>query len=98
MGNRLNSQSQVGTDDARTSQSSRSNRTTGGLDEQLQSSSRRNNSEKTDLQLSVFPLEQEQINIIDEAENVQNTSSAFSFDQKDIDNILRVGENTDNLR
>ena len=98
VGNRLNSQSQVGTDDARTSQSSRSNRTTGGLDEQLQSSSRRNNSEKTDLQLSVFPLEQEQINIIDEAENVQNTSSAFSFDQKDIDNILRVGENTDNLR
>ena len=104
VGNRRNSQPQIGTDDARTSQSSRSNRTTeseqsngmGGLDEQLQSSSGGNNSERTDLQLSLFPSEQEQIKIIDEAENL--VFSAFSFAQKDIDNVLRVGGNTDNLR
>lgn len=104
VGNRRNSQPQIGTDDARTSQSSRSNRTTesqqsngmGGLDEQLQSSSGGNNSARTDLQLSLFPSEQEQIKIIDEAENL--VFSAFSFAQKDIDNVLRVGGNTDNLR
>ena len=104
VGNRRNSQPQIGTDDARTIQSSRSNRTTesqqsngvGGLDEQLQSSSGGNNSERTDLQLSLFPSEQEQIKIIDEAENL--VFSAFSFAQKDIDNVLRVGGNTDNLR
>ena len=104
VGNRRNSQPQIGTDDARTSQSSRSNRTTesqqsngmGGLDEQLQSSSGGNNSARTDLQLSLFPSEQEQIKIIDEAENL--VFSAFSFAQKDIDNVLRVSWNTDNLR
>ena len=70
----------------------------GSEDEQLSSNSRGDSAKPVDLQLSLFPSEQEQIKNIDEAENVQNTSSAFSFAQKDIDNILRTGGNTDNLR
>ena len=48
-------------------------------------------------QLSFFLSENEQIRIIDEAENVK-TSSAFSFAQADIDHVLRLGGNTDRQR
>ncbi|WP_146040230.1 hypothetical protein, partial [Acetatifactor muris] len=47
--------------------------------------------------LNLFLSEAEQIQNIDEAENVK-ASSAFSFAQKDIDHVLRLGGNTDRLR
>ena len=79
----------------------------GGTHEQPESSSGRNNNGRTDLQLNFFDLEQEKAKIIDnifdftqksdsKAENL--VSSAFSFAQKDIDSILRIGGNTENLR
>ena len=76
-----------------------------GLDEQSQASGRRGNSRRTDSQLSeqltffdvgLFPTEQEQIAIIDEAESVY--PSAFSFAQSDIDDVLRLASNTDDTR
>jgi len=66
----------------------------GGLDEQPQKPSRRNNSRRTDSGITgqltlfdegLFPTEQEQIAIIDEAESVRPTPFAFSFAQDDID-------------
>ena len=76
-----------------------------GLDEQSQASGRRSNSRRTDSQLSgqltlfdigLFPTEQEQIAIIDEAESVY--PSAFSFAQSDIDDVLRLASNTEDTR
>ncbi len=76
-----------------------------GLDEQSQASGRGSNSRRTDSQLSgqltlfdigLFPTEQEQIAIIDEAESVY--PSAFSFAQSDIDDVLRLASNTDDTR
>ena len=76
-----------------------------GLDEQSQVSGRRSNSRRTDSQLSgqltlfdigLFPTEQEQIAIIDEAESVY--PSAFSFAQSDIDDVLRLASNTEDTR
>ena len=76
-----------------------------GLDEQPQASGRRGNSRRTDSQLSgqltlfdvgLFPTEQEQIAIIDEAESVY--PSAFSFAQSDIDDVLRLASNTEDTR
>ena len=78
-----------------------------GLDEQPQSTSRRNNSRRTDLRISgqltlfdvgLFPSEQEQISFIDEAESVKPAPFAFSFAQEDIDDVLRLASNSDHTR
>ena len=69
----------------------------GGPDEHLQGSGRGNPDGGAYQQLSFFLSENEQIRIIDEAENVR-TSSAFSFAQADIDHVLRLGGNTDRQR
>ena len=55
--------------------------------EQLQGSGRRSSSERIDLQLNLF----------DEAEDAQ-APSAFSFPQEVMDDVLRLGVNTDGLR
>ena len=55
--------------------------------EQLQGSGRRSSSERIDLQLNLF----------DEAEDAQ-APSAFSFPQDVMDDVLRLGGNTDELR
>ena len=55
--------------------------------EQLQGPGRRSSSERIDLQLNLF----------DEAEDAQ-APSAFSFPQEVMDDVLRLGGNTDGLR
>ena len=55
--------------------------------EQLQGPGRRSSSERIDLQLNLF----------DEAEDAQ-APSAFSFPQNAMDDVLRLGGNTDELR
>ena len=55
--------------------------------EQLQGPGRRSSSERIDLQLNLF----------DEAEDAQ-APSAFSFPQEVMDDVLRLGGNTDDLR
>ena len=55
--------------------------------EQLQGPGRRSSSERIDLQLNLF----------DEAEDAQ-APSAFSFPQEVVDDVLRLGGNTDELR
>ena len=114
-GNRRDGEQENGTVDARTDEAERRNGGTeserpddvGGLDEQPQKPSRRNNSRRTDSQLSeqltlfdigLFPTEQEQIAIIDEAESVRPTPFAFSFAQDDIDDVLRLASNTVDTR
>ena len=69
----------------------------GRSDEHLQGPGRGNPDGGAYQQLSFFLSENEQIRIIDEAENVK-TSSAFSFAQADIDHVLRMGGNTDRQR
>ena len=69
----------------------------GGPDEHLQGPGRGDSDGGAYSQLSFFLSENEQIRIIDEAENVK-TSSAFSFAQADIDHVLRLGGNTDRQR
>ncbi|MBR2895730.1 MAG: DEAD/DEAH box helicase family protein [Oscillospiraceae bacterium] len=85
----------------------------GRSDEQSESTGRRNDPERTDLQLNIdeqpqrgaqitlfdagmFPSEEEQINLIDEAESVR--LFAFSFAQEDIDHVLRLGSNEKHTR
>ncbi len=58
-----------------------------GSHEQLQGPGRRSSSERIDLQLNLF----------DEAEDAQ-APSAFSFPQEVMDDVLRLGGNTDELR
>ena len=58
-----------------------------GPHEQLQGPGRRRSSERIDLQLNLF----------DEAEDAQ-APSAFSFPQEVVDDVLRLGGNTDELR
>lgn len=58
-----------------------------GPHEQLQGSGRRSSSERIDLQLNLF----------DEAEDAQ-APSAFSFPQDVMDDVLRLGGNTEELR
>ena len=58
-----------------------------GTHEQLQGPGRRSSSERIDLQLNLF----------DEAEDAQ-APSAFSFQQEVMDDVLRLGGNTDELR
>ena len=78
-----------------------------GLDEQSQAPGRGSNSRRTDSQLSeqltlfdvgLFPTEQEQIAIINEAESVKPTPFAFSFAQNDIDDVLRRASNSEYTR
>ena len=78
-----------------------------GLDEQPQSTSRRNNSRRTDLRISgqltlfdvgLFASEQEQISFIDEAESVKPAPFAFSFAQEDIDDVLCLASNSEHTR
>ena len=64
----------------------------GTAHEQPESHSRRSDNDGTDIQLSFFMGEQEQIDLIEKAES---TTSAFSFSQDEIDKILQVGSNTD---
>ena len=104
-GDRRDRPEQTGADDAPAGEGSGSHRGTesqrshevGGADEHLQSSGRGNPDGEAYSQLSFFLSENEQIRIIDEAENVK-TSSAFSFAQYDIDHVLRLGGNTDRQR
>ncbi len=70
----------------------------GGLDEQLQGTGRRNSFERVGVQLSLFPTEEEQIRIIDEAESKNELPFAFSISDTDLENLLRTGSNTDNAR
>ena len=104
-GDRRDRTEQTGADDAPASEGSGSHRGTesqrshevGGPDEHLQSSGGGDSDGGAYSQLSFFLSENEQIRIIDEAENVK-TSSAFSFAQADIDHVLRLGGNTDRQR
>ena len=113
--NRRDGEQENGTVDARTDEAERRNGGTeserpddvGGLDEQPQKPSRRNNSRRTDSGITgqltlfdegLFPTEQEQIAIIDEAESVRPTPFAFSFAQDDIDDVLRLASNTEDTR
>lgn len=48
--------------------------------------------------MGLFPTEQEQIAIIDEAESVKPTPFAFSFAQSDIDDVLRLASNSEHTR
>ena len=68
------------------------------IDEQPESAGGGNYTQGVSFQLSLFPSEEEQIALIDEAESVTDTPFAFSFEQADIDHILRLGSNTDNSR
>ena len=82
----------------------------GRSDEQSAISGRGDNSDGTDLQLnlftssqsgeqlSLFPTEEEQINIINEAESDLSTLFASSFSQNEIDSLLLVGSNSEHPR
>lgn len=69
----------------------------GGLHEQLEITGRGNHTEGTNLQLSLFPSEVEQIQRIARKERINKpfTYSAFSMPQNQIDSILRTGNNKD---
>ena len=67
-------------------------------DEPTPRRSGRNHSHGTDLQLSLFPTEEEQIQIIDKAESEAPLPFAFSLSQEEIDTVLRFGGNTDDHR
>ena len=82
----------------------------GGTDEHLESPGGGDYSGGTDLRLtdeeppiageqfSFFASEAEQIQYIAEAESTENVPSAFTMPQEYIDQMLRVGSNTDNAR
>ena len=85
----------------------------GGADEHHQSPGRGADSEGPDLriepapvefqqqsgeQISLFPSEEEQIHIIQEAESVTPTSFAFPIPQEVIDQFIRYGSNTEHSR
>ena len=80
----------------------------GGPDEHLQGAGGGSDSRGADLritehparggQLSFFPTEAEQITAIEEAESVAQTPFAFSVSQAQLDQVLRLGGNSDNTR
>lgn len=80
----------------------------GWTDEQLQIPGRRDHSGRAGIrlindeseveQISLFPSEQEQIRIVDEEAEVGHPISAFGFSQDEIDNVLRLGGNTERHR
>ena len=108
VGDRGSSEQQTGTADAPADAGGRRDGGTesqrsdemGGTGEQLQSPGRGNDIGGTYQQLSfeLFLSEADQISQIDQAERVPSTPFAFSFSQEQIDNILRLGSNTDNHR
>lgn len=63
----------------------------GWFDEQLQGTSRGDNSERVNIQLSLFPTEDEQIKMIDEAESNNELPFAFSISDTELENLLRIG-------
>ena len=68
----------------------------GADDEQPESASRRNDSVRAGVQLSIFdaiPSEAEQIAYIDEAESKSDLPFAFSMGREEIDTVLRYGGN-----
>lgn len=78
-----------------------------GTHEQPQKPGRGNHPHRTDSRITgqltlfdvgLFPTEQEQIAIIDEAESVKPTPFAFSFAQSDIDDVLRLASNSEHTR
>lgn len=78
-----------------------------GTHEQPQKPGRGNHPHRTDSRITgqltlfdvgLFPTEQEQIAIIDEAESVKPTPFAFSFAQRDIDDVLRLASNSEHTR
>ena len=110
-GDRRDGEPAAGAADARTDEAQRRDRGAesqrpdemGGTHEQPEGAGRGDDSDRADLQLTlfdlaVFPTEQEQINLIDEAESVRPTPFAFSFAQEDIDHVLRLGSNTEESR
>ena len=68
----------------------------GGLDERLPGTGGGNRTYGAGVQLSLFPTEEEQIKIIDEAED--ELPFAFSISETDLENLLRTGSNTSNAR
>lgn len=70
----------------------------GEPDEQLQGTSGGDYSGRANIQLSLFPTEDEQFQIIDEAESNDKLPFAFSVSETDLENLLRMGSNTDNSR
>ena len=70
----------------------------GGLNEQLQGAGGGNYTPRTGVQLSLFPTEEEQIELIDEAESNMELPFAFSVSDTDLEKLLRIGSNTDNAR
>lgn len=65
-------------------------------DGELQGTGGGDYTQRVGVQLSLFPTEDEQIKIIDEAES--DAPFAFSISETDLENLLRVGSNTDNAR
>lgn len=68
----------------------------GGFDEFLQDTGGRNDTRRVGVQLSLFPTEDEQIKIIDEAES--EMPFAFYISDTDFENLLRTGSNTSDAR
>ena len=80
----------------------------GGPNEHAESAGRGNDSDRAGVriieqppivaveQISLFPSEAEQIEIIMEAESAQAAPFASSLPQEDIDHLLRLGSNTEN--
>lgn len=92
------------TDDAGADENSRSDRGTesdrptemGGLDGELQGAGGGNRAYGVGVQLTLFPTEDEQIKMIDEAES--EMPFAFSISDTDFENLLRIGSNTSDAR
>ncbi len=115
---RRDSESKTHTDDARADEAERSDGGTeieqsddmGGTNEQPESASRGDDSERADFQLSLsgtqigmfdeIPSEAEQIEYIETTENVNFSPSVFSMSipEEDIAHILRLDGNADNAR
>ena len=106
VGDRTDGEPAFGADDAGADESgwdngepeSRGPDEVGGYDEQLQGTGRGDHNEGADFQLTLFPSEEEQIQMIEETESVANTPFAFSFPQEDIDHVLRLGGNNESRR
>ena len=70
----------------------------GGADEQPESAGRGNDPDGAYIQLNLFPTEGEQIAFITQAESFDEKPFAFSFADKDIEDFLRYGSNSENAR
>ncbi len=107
VGDRPDSEQPAGADDSPDDGGSRSDgaaeskgsHEVGADDELHQSTGRGSDSQRTSLQLSLFPSEADQIAIVDETER-DDSHSVFSMpiSQADIDDLLRLGGNADHAR